>query len=440
MLPYIIYKGGDWLWARHLRLQPIINRLNFENSFVTTVRELLYSSFLVAQDELDDHEPSFTYRSFHRHKEAFYNAINNLDSNKHFNKRLMDEKKYDYITSLLKRHNRGTTIAELRREGHLQIDKYLQKYILHSFEVDGDVLLEMPLKNPDGSSTPLDQSRRVLCYENLFDGLKEIHGHDHPKGLTMYHRVAGRYCNVPRSACKLFTETCPRCIEKVDRRSTTAGHQPILTHGFGSRGQIDLIDFQNMPDGQFKFLMNYLDHGTKIAYSSPLVSKRAGAVACVLIDIFTIFGPPSILQADNGREFFGAASVYHHVVLSNEVSIFFVISKWKSKSYLLFYQFMDEVISEVKALWPECRMVTVSPRRSSTNGGVERLNRTLEVKLGSWVRDNNSARWSIGCKMTCWQYNTQVHRTIGLKYLIMLHLGNYHAVVYQPVIVSWPFR
>ena len=66
-------------------------------------------------------------------------------------------------------------------------------------------------------------------------------------------------------------------------------------------------------------------------------------------------------------------------------------------------------------MWAECRMVRGSPRRSSTNGGVERLNRTLENKLSSWMAENNSKHWSIGCKIICWHYNTQIHRTIGNK-------------------------
>ena len=43
-----------------------------------------------------------------------------------------------------------------------------------------------------------------------------------------------------------------------------AGHQPIITLGFGSRGQLDLIDMQSMPDGAFKWIMNYTDHGIKL--------------------------------------------------------------------------------------------------------------------------------------------------------------------------------
>ena len=71
-------------------------------------------------------------------------------------------------------------------------------------------------------------------------------------------------------------------------RPESAGHKPILTKGFGARGQVclaasplcvplrlaaaktcavpsvvamrahvDLIDFQSSPDGQYKFLLNY---------------------------------------------------------------------------------------------------------------------------------------------------------------------------------------
>ena len=39
-----------------------------------------------------------------------------------------------------------------------------------------------------------------------------------------------------------------------------AGISNIVTAGFEQRGQIDLIDFQSMPDGPFNFLLNYIDH------------------------------------------------------------------------------------------------------------------------------------------------------------------------------------
>jgi hypothetical protein len=78
-----------------------------------------------------------------------------------------------------------------------------------------------------------------------------------------------------------------------------------------------------------------------------------------------------ILQSDNGREFSGAAMTTrehrHHVGLDSA--------------------FLDQVIAELKQLWPDCRMVRGSPRHSESNGGIERINRTVQQKLGAWMRD-----------------------------------------------------
>ena len=71
--------------------------------------------------------------------------------------------------------------------------------------------------------------------------------------------------------------------------------------------QVDLIDFQSVPDGVYKFLLNYQDHGVKFYDCRPLTHKTVAAVANALLDIFSGIGPPTILQADNGKEFSNVA-------------------------------------------------------------------------------------------------------------------------------------
>ena len=71
--------------------------------------------------------------------------------------------------------------------------------------------------------------------------------------------------------------------------------------------QVDLIDFSSCPDGDYKYLLNYQDHGTKLYDNAPLTHKTVGAVAVALLSIFSTIGPPQILQADNGREFSSVA-------------------------------------------------------------------------------------------------------------------------------------
>ena len=187
----------------------------------------------------------------------------------------------------------------------------------------------------------------------MFGHLHSIHcdRNDHPKVRILAACVKDKFGkSIPVWVQKIFTDTCPRCIEKMERKKPTAGHQPILTRGFGTRGQVDLIDFQSMPDGDFNFLMNYQDHGVKLLLSKAIVRKRASCVAWVLVEFFTLIGPPSILQADNGREFNGSATL--------------------SKNHIA-DEFIDEVIAEIKLLWPECRMVRGSPRHSESNGDIE---------------------------------------------------------------------
>ena len=124
-----------------------------------------------------------------------------------------------------------------------------------------------------------------------------------------------------------------------------------------------------MPDGLFKFLLNYIGHGVKKLTPIPLVAKRASSIAFALLTIFTEQGPPSILQTDNGGEFSGHAHNYvgRMIVLEDE--------------------FIDLVIKELKNLWPECQMVRGWPRHSESNGGIERVNQTVQKKLS---KTNNS--------------------------------------------------
>jgi hypothetical protein len=114
-----------------------------------------------------------------------------------------------------------------------------------------------------------------------------------------------------------------------------------------------------MPNGDFCFLMNYINHGVKFLFSIPLIRKHASCIAVALLEIFTVVGPPIILQSDNGNEFNTAA------ITRKQVGVFF------GKLVGLTDLELSEVITEARQLWPDCTMVHVSPRHSPSNGGVE---------------------------------------------------------------------
>ncbi|CAF4931021.1 unnamed protein product [Rotaria sp. Silwood1] len=69
---------------------------------------------------------------------------------------------------------------------------------------------------------------------------------------------------------------------------------------------MDLIDMRNRPDhgdsGKiFKWIIQLKDHFTKSCWAQPLETKEAKDVYSTVRNIFFNFGPPHILQSDNGR-------------------------------------------------------------------------------------------------------------------------------------------
>jgi hypothetical protein len=241
---------------------------------------------------------------------------------------------------------------------------------------------------------------RMTYFEIAYCNIKDAHGPYHCKGNTLLGRVSKKIANIGHNVTKLFTQTCPVCIQREQRNKPVMGIKPIVTRGFGTCGQVDLIDFQSMPDGGFKYLLNYIDHGIKYLFSIPLQRKQGSCIAVALIKIITVIGPPMILQSDNGCEFNKAA-------MANA-------QNWEycGVCMRLAENELIEIINEVKKIWPECRMVRGSPHHSPSNGGVEHVNCTIEEKLGVWMAETKSTNWSIGCRLMMWWYNTQKHRTI----------------------------
>lgn len=254
-----------------------------------------------------------------------------------------------------------------------------------------------PAPVQSSAEAALDKAYRIVLHaENMYSELLTVHvAGGHCKARTFDLRVKDKYSRIPRWVCEILCDTCSICVARSTRKATTPGHQPILTKGFGSRGQIDLIDLQSCPDGDYKFLLNYQDHGLKFYDNRPLQSKRAAAVAFALLDIFTLIGPPCILQSDNGKEFANAA--------------------YKTKSVTLSDNDVREVIEEIASVWPDVKLVHGRARHSESQGGIERLNRTCQEKLGKWMAQNQSKKWTVGRLFVRWQINTQLHQTVGTK-------------------------
>ena len=125
----------------------------------------------------------------------------------------------------------------------------MKKYTAVTFA--GETVL---IYNDNGATSALDQAVLVSHSGRVFDDLTRIHLEGgHCKGRTFAERVKIKHGkSIPRWMTEVFSTVCSVCITKQPRKPSSAGHKPIITSGFGARGQVDLIDLQSCADGQFK--------------------------------------------------------------------------------------------------------------------------------------------------------------------------------------------
>ena len=240
-----------------------------------------------------------------RHAIAFYEVVIPLFEAAGDTFKIIDRMKYYKIMGALLRARGGEALSALRHE-FPQIHNWNKIYAVVVAEAS-NILVSRPRDMIGEDNIDAELVRRISYSERAFLDILTQHGDDHCKGRTLYSRLSALISNIPREICKHFTDTCPRCIERQQRTCPTAGLRPIIMQGFNVHGQVDLIDFQSMADGEFRFLLNYIDHGMKFLFSIPIVCKHASCIAYALFQIFTLIGPPMILQSDNGSEFHGAA-------------------------------------------------------------------------------------------------------------------------------------
>ena len=136
-------------------------------------------------------------------------------------------------------------------------------------------------------------------------------------------------------------------IAEIKKSFKSTVSKPIRSSDFASRRQIDLLYLQNSDEVNrpYNYLLVYQDHLTKFVVLRPLQRKTAEEVAFFLFEIFCLFGPPHILQSDNGKEF-------RNINLS----------------------------SMIRDLWPDYKIVHGRARHPQAQGSLEKLNREIKKR------------------------------------------------------------
>ncbi|XP_049742807.1 SCAN domain-containing protein 3 [Elephas maximus indicus] len=199
--------------------------------------------------------------------------------------------------------------------------------------------------------------RYYLHSEDLFDILHDTHlSIGHGGRTRMEKELQAKYKNITKEVIMLYLTLCKPCQQKNSKPKKILTSQPIKE--VNSRCQVDLIDMQLNPDGEYKFIMHYQDLHTKLSFLRSLKSKSPKEVAHALLDIFTIIGAPSVLQSDNGREF------------------------------------SSQIVSELNNIWPELKIVHGNPWTCQSQNSMEKANVDIQNRIISWMQANNSSHWA----------------------------------------------
>ncbi len=105
-----------------------------------------------------------------------------------------------------------------------------------------------------------------------------------------------------RKDCVDVTSACMPCLRHNVGKRGFHLHRPILAKNPFDHASMDLLQLPTSPRG-FNFGFILVDMCTRFTLLRALQDKSALTVARTFWELICIFGPPKVLQSDNGREF-----------------------------------------------------------------------------------------------------------------------------------------
>ena len=144
-------------------------------------------------------------------------------------------------------------VKDIKSPGHKMIpaDFYLiKRFEVMQVEKEGK-LIEKLVK--PGTSL------RYATFENLFDIIKDVHeeGAKHGCRDILSKKLQTMYANISVKQIQAFVDCCEVCQVKKGRMKKGVVVKPIVTSEMNRRCQIDCIDMQSNPDGEYRYIMVY---------------------------------------------------------------------------------------------------------------------------------------------------------------------------------------
>lgn len=281
-----------------------------------------------------------------------------------------------YRISRQKRANIISWLTDTQRTPVNQTEHSQRHYAVHNFRYDAgtDILWALSSEKHQGERQVVVQEEilRIIEQEHL---LSKHSGRD-----TTWTSISKTYYGIARQEVIYLIKQCEVCCRKAANQSR-GPLTPIISTELFERIQVDLIDFRHQPDApygptgpKYHWVMHIKDHFSKFSQLYPLQSKGSAEVAMRMSEWIGAFGVPTIVQADNGREFKGVLKL---LLLSHGVKI-----------------------------------KNGRPRTPRTQGLVEQANGTVKEKILAWKLENGLSGWAVGLPACALAINRTVQRAI----------------------------
>ena len=227
-------------------------------------------------------------------------------------------------------------------------------------------------------------NKLIVPKRDIYNVLCEAHSAIAHRGRDKTERyIRQSYAGISQDIINLFVSLCKlhqqqKSVTNYLKKPIT---NPIKANQFLAHVQVDLIDFRNLPcecHSKHNWVLHVVDHFSKYSWMFALKTKQTEEVAVTLTNLFWLFGFPSILHSDNGKEF-------------------------KSKT-------MSELCRK-----HQIKQVHGAPRTPSTQGLVERNNRTVKENILNILkeRDESLGKWCTVLGEAAYKKNITLHRAIN---------------------------
>ena len=97
-----------------------------------------------------------------------------------------------------------------------------------------------------------------MILNSMYPIIKQSHTAVGHGGLhKTYNDLKAHYANISREVKKTFLKLCEHCALKKERSELSKLIiKPVRSSDFSSRGQVDLIDYQSVPDSGYKWVIS----------------------------------------------------------------------------------------------------------------------------------------------------------------------------------------